>query len=277
MRFLFRVDADQDIGFGHIIRTISIADKIKELFPDCLILFLISNHPVPITRLKGKGYSYIVNKKTTEEEFLLNAVSETDCNVLFIDKLYNYSSEFIDYIREFTKVILLHNICDGRFNCDTFILPASHVYKSIIEDKRWKNGIVKFYEGSKYIVINEDILKVRKIRRRKKEKIKTVITTGGSDPKGVMLKIQEWIKDFNINDVEIISLTGQAFKHKDKLEKIKLEINSNIKIVPYDTKFLADADLAISTFGVSTYELLYLGIPVISIVILKKMLKGVAF
>jgi len=60
---------------------------------------------------------------------------------------------------------------------------------------------------------------------------------------------------------EILILIGDAFKHKERLNNLNLP--SNFKISPYRPSKLLEADVALATFGVTVYELIYLNIPVI--------------
>lgn len=127
---------------------------------------------------------------------------------------------------------------------------------------------VQFFHGSDFIIINQEIQKVKIKRKKKKVEhnlLKIVVTTGGSDPEAVLLKILNWLSDNTFSNIDICVLKGQAFMHSPNLELLIPKLASNIRVVNYNSNELIDADIAVSTFGVSTYELMYLGIPVLSI------------
>jgi UDP-2,4-diacetamido-2,4,6-trideoxy-beta-L-altropyranose hydrolase len=265
VRVLIRLDANAEIGMGHLVRSIAIAEKLRALYEDSNIIFLTGNDTLSINELTKHKFDFFLKVEESEESFIERAVHSFDAQVIFIDKLYPYKKEFIIKLKNRIKVIMFHNICEGGYFSDSFILPAPHVSNEIINDIKWKNGIVKFYEGFKYIVLNPDILKLN--RKSTENKIfKIVITTGGSDPAGVMLKILKWINDFsNDYDIEILALIGAEFKDKENLNKIKNKLNRKITIKSFDVNEFISADLVISVFGVTVYELMFLGLPVITI------------
>ena len=67
------------------------------------------------------------------------------------------------------------------------------------------------------------------------------------------------------DNIKIKALPGSSFIKKDELESLKPVLHKNIQIKPFNYGDLLDSKIVISTFGVTTYELIYSGIPVISI------------
>ena len=267
MKILIRLDGNSETGLGHLIRGITIANTIKSLYNNIEIIFFIQDDEISKDLLEYNNYQYFLKKQnSSEEDFITKIINEINANILIIDKLYPYAPEFIQKIKRKIPILMLHNLCAGAFYTNIFILPSGHTEQSIIDDKRWKNGIVKFYDGIKYVVINESIKKVKQIRICKNlKKLKIVISTGGSDPKGVLITLLNWMREIRTDNLEIIILVGRAFLHKEKLKKIQQSLVPNFKFVPYCSEELINANIAISTFGITTYELLYLGIPTISI------------
>jgi len=102
-------------------------------------------------------------------------------------------------------------------------------------------------------------------QEKKSDKLKILITTGVSDPKGVSLVLLKWMKNVDTKNFDIVILVGKTFIHKEKLEKIKSHLPSSFKFYPFSYNYITDTDIAICTFGITTYELIYLGIPTISI------------
>ena len=268
MKILFRVDAYSGVGLGHIVRSIAIAVRIKHEVSNVDILFFGMYNKVAIGMIRGHSIDYRNTEISDEELEIEFAVKKHNPDVLFIDKLFNYSASLVERLKLKTRVVMFHNLCDGQYNVDDFILPSAHTSFEVIENPLWGKNDVNFYHGAKYIPINRNIREIRKSRNNKisPEKAKNVvITSGGSDPKGVLIKILSWLIELEIWDVNITALVGASFVHSDKLEVLKSKLPSNINIEPFDYKCFIDADVAISTFGVTTYELIYLGIPTLSV------------
>ena len=264
---LFRLDANKRVGLGHLFRSINIAKTFRKLYKqkNDKIIFISSNDEICIKHLKENNFEYFLKKDDFSEEiFLENAIEIFKPHTLFIDKIYPYTANFIKKLKQKTKIILFHNICEGRFEADIFILPSLHTEQKILNDKQWEK--TKFFHGKDFICINEKIkiLKKQPIIN-KKSFFKLVITTGGSDPKAVLITLLEYLKDFQFKNLEVIVLVGISFVHEEKLKKIKSNLPDFFKIIPYNAKEFLNADLVISTFGVSTYELLFLNLAIISV------------
>jgi len=265
MILLFRVDAIPTLGMGHLIRSLLIAKTIRRSFSNTEIIFLIQNDAFTINKINNSHFQYIISTNQDEEQFILSNCSNKKIDVLFIDKFYNYSCDFIQKLIQYCKVIMFHNLCEGAHLCDAFILPAAHIRPEILNDPKWFCGKCQFYEGIKYVVINDKITEFKPSKRTNSKLRTIVITTGGSDPSGVLLKVLNWINKIELKDVKIYALVGESFSHSKALDMLKGELKSNIIVTPYEPSILTRSDIAISTFGVSTYELLYLGLIVVNI------------
>ncbi|MFC2117200.1 hypothetical protein ACFLSY_00980 [Bacteroidota bacterium] len=265
MIILFRAESSPIVGLGHLIRSLFIANTIRNTYPNTEIIFLTGDDASSISKIQENKFEFIISSAKNEEFFLLSNCINKNVDVLFIDKLYNYSTDFILQLSKYCKVTMFHNLCEGAHLCDAFILPAIHIHPQILNDPKWTNGRVKFYEGIKYIVLNDKIINLSKSKSAKTNVKIIVITTGGSDPTGVMLKILGWINKLEIQDIIVYALIGESFVHNNKLKLLKKELKSYILIKPYNVSYFEIADIAISTFGVSTYELMFLGLPIMSI------------
>lgn len=271
MRILFRLDGNAKVGLGHLHRSIAIANALQKLSatknPE---IYFLSERDVLLEKVCAEN-NYPVHEKhedVSEEHFILDAIEKIGGDVIFLDKIYAYTPEFIQSLKQRLKVLMFHNVCEGGFSADTFVLPAAHIESAILEDERWKNSEIHFYQGPEYIVLNEKVKKNSSNTLKIKawsEKINIVVSTGGSDPEGVLFYLLEWMDGFQRSDVSVTFLIGEAFAHQEKLSKLKLQLPPHLKVVPYDFMQWLEADLAISTFGVTTYELMHLGIPVLCI------------
>ncbi len=205
--------------------------------------------------------------KGGELDALESLVIKLKPQVLFIDRLFEYSSEFIHRIKQHTRVLMFHNLCEGGFNSDTFILPAAHIPENVLLDPKWDRGGAKLLHGFEYILINEQISALKgSISHANRNAVPLVIiTTGGSDPEGVLLKLINFLPDPELSPYHARILVGESFMHGDELDALNLDGLEHLQVMPYDTKAFLDCNFSIATFGVTTYELLYLDIPQLSV------------
>lgn len=265
MKVLFRVDGYPEVGLGHIIRSQAIAVRLLQDKTHEVIFAGRYSDEIPAELQKNRIRVIQAPESEKEPAFLRRMVDETHPDTVFIDTLYPYSDNNIKEIKQYGRVILFHNLCGGRFSSDVFILPTAHHSEEILLDRRWAEQGVDFYHGFEYIPVNEAVQLLKQSVRSSGKIEKIAITSGGSDPKGVMISVLTWLMDNPYPEIRFTALPGTSFVLKKELEGLLPLLPSNIHVSPFDYHQLANADLVISTFGVTSYELLYLGIPFISI------------
>jgi len=264
MKILIRMDAYPGVGLGHFIRCLAIAEELRNS-PGIEVVFA-GNYSEDNSRiLKKKKFDYLHSSGEADPAFSKAAVEYFRPDVIFIDNLFNYRAEELSLLRKKSRLILFHNLCEGRFCCDDFILPSVHHPSKILEDVKWKQNKVNFFHGFDYIPLNPEVIRWKSKYADRKEIFRVAITTGGSDPEGIMNRVLSWIADAGFPGTEFIALPGSSFMHKEDLFTMALEFHKNIKIKDFDYRWLASSDLVISTFGVTSYELIYLQKPVISL------------
>ena len=265
MNIVFRVDAYPETGLGHFVRSLDIAINLKKTVR-CNVFFTGKYSENAMASLRQSQLPFLNHEISEEEKIIIeNAIQSWNPSLVFMDTLFPYSSSFIKELKKKTSVVLFHNLCEGRFDADAFILPSAHHSPEIINDIRWKENSVEFYHGFEYILLNERLKLIKPRRKKTRETPVVSITTGGSDPRGILLKVLEWINYPEFENISFKAMPGEAFIKRKELEVLTSNLGENITIEKFNYETLAESDLVISTFGVTSYELIYLGVPVISI------------
>jgi spore coat polysaccharide biosynthesis predicted glycosyltransferase SpsG len=266
MKILFRADANNSIGFGHLIRTLSIIHALKNSKRHSDIQILVSGNISEQAKdiLKENKITFSFKLYDNEVADLLEELSQYTPEILFIDKLYNYSEKDIKQLNSIQRTIIMHNLCDGAPFSDTFILPSAHTSYEKISAIKWDEGIAQKLIGPEYIILNKDILNHKKIDIESFPLTLSVIT-GGTDPVGVMPKLLEMMLPMNLENLNINFLYGKGVTYLDKIRKLIKTAPTNYNLYPFSPHRMSLSDIAICTFGITTYELFYLGIPVISV------------
>jgi spore coat polysaccharide biosynthesis predicted glycosyltransferase SpsG len=261
---LIRLDADAKTGLGHLSRSIAIAGFLKNEQTEPIFLTNGDNYAKEL--IKNKGFQHLgCNAQMNEEEKLLYTADKIKPALIFIDKLYPYTKDFILKLKQISKTVIFHTNCEGNLFADAFILPSAHSDEHIIRN-HLKHGKNKFYYGPDYVVISEKAKSMARVRSTTKiRKNKICISTGGSDPEGLMTKILPAINKLKLNDYEIKALIGNNFMHREALNKIIPKLQSSIQCVAFDINEFTDTGCALATFGVLTYELIHAGIPILSV------------
>jgi spore coat polysaccharide biosynthesis predicted glycosyltransferase SpsG len=263
VKYLFRFDAGAHYGLGHFSRSIALAKQILKEEPVAQIS-IFSEATAFMKQQKELLPFNIVLHETPDDEIFINYIRNIGTDVLVFDKLQELSKDTICKLKKYTKLIFFHNYSKYAMWADAVIIPAAHLHEKdlhfILPDNFAQS---KLYFGPEYIVLNESTLPLRTIFTLRNHVTSVAITTGGTDPKGVMITLLNKINFKNFPALTFNFFVGDAFLFKDKLSNYK--IIPNVNIIQFKLEDLIQSDIVIATFGVTTYELLYLGIPVISV------------
>jgi spore coat polysaccharide biosynthesis predicted glycosyltransferase SpsG len=263
MKIVFRCDASSDIGLGHLIRCLTVA---KELQSQYQIIFATTKDDTNLYIKNNNFLIFLKAKDESEEVFLERIKSILKLDTIVLDKKYTYN---IDCLKGFKqnniRTVMFDNICPGLSECDEIIFPNAHLDKNILRKYLSPKQINQVKAGPKYVILRDEILALKdKINHNLHNPPNIMVTTGGTDPEGVLLKLIPWLKEMKLK-ANIFILIGQAFKYKDELKKTIINIPDNFQVLPYSLEEFLEADIVICTFGVSIYEMIYLQIPTICI------------
>lgn len=261
-KVFFRVDGGESFGLGHLMRCISLAKSLITKSEDILLSFIGEQNLYISKKLKEEQMSFIgLDNCNNFSEFFAIVIQEKP-KLIFIDANFSYSAEEINKLNTISKVVVFNNLSGSNLEAYCTIIPNAH--RSDKELGKYSN-ISNFFCGLDYVLINSKILNLNIVN---KEIIKNQIgiTTGGSDPENVMLKLLHVLKSNKLKDKRIVAFYGENYMYKKELlDFIKHTNNKNIFALPYNIKKLFSSTLIISTFGVSSYELLYKSKPVINV------------
>ncbi len=255
---LFRCDADEDIGMGHLTRCLSIAKKIK---PN-KICFAVNDDPSN-KYIKNNGFElFLKNGSQSEEEFLEEAGSKIKPYAIVIDKPHRYSANYLKNLKKNNaKIIFIDNLCEGIDCADENIFPSINIDGNALKKYLSEEKIKKIKTGLDFVIIRDEIFDLKnKIKPAPNTRISIAVATGGSDPKGILIKTADFLKNMNL-DSDIFLLEGEYFKLKKQLDKLKRDLPENFHILPHSPENLMKGNICICKFGVSIYELIYLQIP----------------
>lgn len=259
MKIILRFDASTDIGLGHLHRMLSLGEALNEcLGYEGSIIYAVNSDDYAKRILRKEKVRFVEQGEDTKENFIDRVIAYENPDVVVFDQKYDYKKEDIIRWKRKTKLISIDYIGKDYQLMDKNILPIAHFDESKYPEF---NNI---FWGLKYTIINKNILRFKPKRGFQKEERNIVVTTGGTDPEGVLLKLIPWLKEMDLA-ANILVLVGQAFKYKKELEDLIGNLPDNFRVMQYSVQELVKADIAICAYGVSIYELIYLQIPTICI------------
>lgn len=99
---------------------------------------------------------------------------------------------------------------------------------------------------------------------------KVLVTLGGSDPDNTTLKVIQALKQLDLSSLQSIVVVGASNPHYEQLQQAvqgtTIELQRNVRTMP---DLMAWADIAISAAGSTVWEMAFMGLPTLLIVVAK--------
>ena len=246
-RILFRVDGEESLGMGHVYRCLSLA---YHLTGHELLFVTKKEYPLGVKKLQD---SYFNLRIIDVDEELYSIIDEFKPDIVINDVL-DTKKEYMQAIRK--KVPRIINFEDRGEGAEL----ADCVINAIYANEKGAN----VYHGSDYFFIRDEFLTARP--KEFSEEVKNVVVLfGGSDPSNLTRKTYKILQHIaeQHQETEFHIITGFGYKYKNEIQddvEHKIYIHNDVKRV---SKYLAEADLAITSQGRTIFELACMGVPAV--------------
>ena len=248
MQILFRVEASETLGLGHLSRCRSLALEFVRKF-SCSIIFAITQAKI------GKEFLDSIDATVVQPDELSN-------NSRFDVVITDIPGIGLDEQERWGGVASLHvGINDedlGPFAYDILIRPnLLNLPHPIAKKKNFG-----YWKGKEYIILHPDfgLWKPYFTSKRKVENI--LVCFGGSDPAGITLRTVPILRQL-VSDIHIRIVVGVAFANMEAIKlivanKFNMTLSVNCSNM---AKMFSNADLAFISGGTLLYEACALGVP----------------
>ena len=265
-----RVDASPEIGIGHIMRCLTLAQELKNNFDK--IIFLTRKDSGDFTETIMKNEFEVIFIPTNNDSDIIKNIVTTNSenkNFLLIDH-YDVDSNFESSLKNiFEKIFVIDDLANRKHDCDLLIdqnyyRDLNHRYEKLIQ-----NDTITLL-GSKYAIIRPEFRNINKKTIKKNSQIKKILVSfGGSDPTNECKKALDALCSIENNQFEIVAIVGIYNNKFERLKKL-YEKYSNIKIYRHVndlSQLMLNSDLFIGAGGTTTWERFYMGLPSIVTII----------
>lgn len=211
-----RADGNSEIGLGHLIRCIALAQMIKS---DFNIHFIFKDAPDQIIQdILRSGFGFI---KINNERELFGILNERD--IVIVDH-YGLDSNYQKEIKVLgCKLVCIDDLHDKPFVADLIInhAPGVHAY-----DYK-ATPCTKFALGPKYALIRPEFIKIALDRSKHEINRRLLICFGGADFNNLTCKAIESIYKNRFFE-KIYVITGVSYLFKNQLTSL-IEIDDRIE------------------------------------------------
>ncbi len=257
-----RADANEEIGTGHIMRCLSIAEKITELGGK--VVFIIADcKSFPMIQEKGYETICIYSQWNDLNQEILKMVDL--CNNRYIKKLvidsYFVTKDYLESLRGITKVIYIDDLAKFIYPVDVLINYNFYADDMDYENK-YKGTLTKLLLGTGYVPLRKEFEYVA--GREFKGINKLLITSGGSDNYNMVGNILgRLLKNNKYKNIDIYCVIGRFNINYNKLKQeygnyFNVHLLNNVCNMDF---YMRDCDLCITAGGTTIYELCTCGIP----------------
>lgn len=293
LKIAFRVDASTEIGTGHVMRCLTLADSLKDMRCECF--FICRDHfGNLISFIRRCGYAVV--ELPLADELSPNSAKQEDGGVSHYswlgtswDRDAQQTSEILGgasvdwlvldhYALDFKwekkiryackKLMVIDDLADRKHACDLLLdqnlgrVPAD--YKGLVSE----NCVVLL--GPLYALLRPEFARLRdySLERRRDPALNNVlISMGGVDKNNVTCEILDAIDTCQLSrDCEITVVIGQGALWADEVRKrastmvVRVEVLVNVSDM---ASIMARCDLAIGAAGSTSWERCALGVPAI--------------
>lgn len=268
MHLYVRADADSQIGIGHVMRCIALAQEWKDQGGQVTFINYCENELV-YRRIINEGFNLVKLKHicphTSDLEMtitILNDRNNIESKWVVLDG-YHFTSDYQISIRNSTTHLLVIDDMNHLKSYHADIILNNNIYAPKIKYNCENNTTCIL--GTEYILLRNEFYNYLDYKRNIPDHANNILVSlGGADPKNMTLKIIEILKQIKNNEINAKIIIGPENKYQDIISKSisSARFNAELIINPKNMpELMAWADLAISYCGTTVWEYAFMGLP----------------
>jgi len=245
------VDANKNIGMGHLSRCMSLANELKKFqINSC---FFINHNKDALELITKHGFHcFSISKNCNEYNKIRKLHHRIKFNAIFIDLRKTYTDDFLLKIKKICKVIVIGNTNYNRTAIDLLILPwIREQYPRRLQLNS------KILIGSKYAILGTTNRMVEKKLRNS-----ILISLGGSDKRNLTLRIVRAFQKYNTK-FHVTIIIGKFFTKQKEIPNI-IKNDKRFTIIQNSNdlaSIMRKHCVGIFSFGITALEAFQTGLP----------------
>jgi UDP-2,4-diacetamido-2,4,6-trideoxy-beta-L-altropyranose hydrolase len=274
MHLLIRADASVHIGTGHVMRCLALAQAWMQQGGQAIALMTkttsalesrLTSESVQVLHLESVAGSQKDARETVQIAQRVGAIW------VVVDG-YQFSAEYQRILKENGLQLLVLDdyghaehywadiVLNQNISADISLYPNREPYTQLLLGPRFALLRQEFWDWQGWQ------RQIPAIAR------KILVTLGGSDPDNVTLKVIQALQQVQIDDLQVVAVVGASNPHFEALLKAvessqhSIRLERNVTNMP---KLMAWADIAISGGGSTCWELAFMGLPSLTLILAK--------
>ena len=285
MKLFVRADANTRIGTGHVMRCLALAQAWNNT--EDRVIFLMAEVPPALKqRLRSEGMEVIhlsTQPGTDEDARQTAALARKNGAQWVVVDGYHFGGDYQRIIKDANQRLLFidDNGHSDHYYADIVLNQNIYAHESLYLNKE---SYTQLLLGSRYVLLRREFLNWQGWKREIPEVAhKVLVTLGGSDPDNVTMKVLKALSRIDIQGLEVKAIVGPSNPHFESLKNAMLSacpVESQeaihtgapcsmhiLKDVDNMSELMAWADVAISAGGSTCWELAFMGLPNIALIL----------
>lgn len=260
MKIGIRADGGSELGLGHLSRCLALAGALRSA-PGIECRFYIHQDTMGASMIQERAWPVTVLESDQP------AVIPTGDDLLVIDLPGGVTAGYMESLRRVDHHRLLtifDGTCQGRLEADVVVAPIER----LSDPSHWEGFRGRRYEGLDYAILSPDYADLPRRAADGAREPRVLVAMGGADPHGLTLLALQAL-DTLPDEFQTTVALGPAFT---KAEEIGEWVRGARR--QYETQrvrilapLMVASDLAVTSFGTTSYELAAAGLPSVELCI----------
>lgn len=279
MNVVFRVDASNLIGTGHVMRCRTLASALQ--LRGAHIRFITRKHsghlaevltrdgfqvellPEPDGMGCEAGYSgWLGVSQEKDARQTIDALKGLVCDLLVVDH-YALDSIWESLLREHaSKIMVVDDLANRAHDCDV-LLDQNYSLAGPERYRPWVPASCQLLLGPRYALLRPEYAQVRESMTPRTGRIQRIlIYMGGSDDTNNTSLVMSALKSARMDHLHLDVVVGPNFKYLTEVtQQVKARPNAKLHSqLPHLADLMSQVDLAVGAGGATTWERLCLGL-----------------
>jgi UDP-2,4-diacetamido-2,4,6-trideoxy-beta-L-altropyranose hydrolase len=266
---LIRADASAQIGTGHVMRCLALAQAWQDVLGNATFAMAAGSSAAE-ARVRAEGMSIV---RITSQPGSADDAAETTRTAgelgaewVVVDGCYFDGAYQRAIGAAGPRSLVLDDFGHASAYCADFVLnPNVNVHESLYSRRESHTRLLL---GLPYVLLRREFLRQRRCRRRTAPVGRRLLATmGGSDPGNATLKAIQSLAMTDLPKLEVVVVVGgdnprlKQLRAASRKTRCSIRLELNTRGMP---ELMTWADMALTTAGGTLWELLFAGCPTMS-------------
>lgn len=270
---LIRADANSQIGSGHVMRCIALAQKWRIKNGQVFFIGNVQSNSLR-NNIRKEGFELILidtpwpdPKDITKVSSIVDTFSNN--NIWFILDGYHFTPQYQRAIQKLKcKTLIIDDMAHHlSYHTDILLNPNINATKESYINCA---SSTCFLMGPQYALIRNEFIKKKYTEKISEQATNILVTMGGADPENITLIIIKALNNIIDKQLKIKVIIGHVNPHQEHITKEIKKSSNTIELLKNSTdmpSLMAWADIAITAGGVTCWELAFSKTPFLTLIL----------